>query len=130
MPKARKKTERHPKGGSAVRLVEVGGKKLVIMEQKEYDRLVDCADAAEARRIKADKADAVLPWGKGLSGLIVNRIAERRREKGLSQRKLAERLDVRPSTLSRWEQKDANLTLDTIRKIAKALRVKSTALIA
>lgn len=130
MLKTRKTAKRHPKGRSSIRLVEVGGKKLVIMEQKEYDRLMDCADAAEARQIKADKSDAVLPWDKGLGGLIVNRIAERRREKGLSQRKLAERLDVRPSTLSRWERKDANLTLDTIRKIAKALRVKSAALIA
>ncbi|MHC5057730.1 MAG: helix-turn-helix domain-containing protein [Planctomycetota bacterium] len=129
MPKAKKTAGPRPKGGSSVRLVEVGGKKLVIMEQKEYDRLVDCADAAEARRIKADKSDAVLPWGEVSGGLIVNRIAERRREKGLSQRKLAERLGVRPSTLSRWERKDANLTLDTIRKIAKALRVKSAALI-
>jgi DNA-binding XRE family transcriptional regulator len=129
MLKAKKRAGRHPRSVSSARLVEVGGKKLVIMEQKEYDRLVNCADAAEARRIKADKSDAVLPWGKGLGGLIVNRIAERRREKGLSQRKLAERLDVKPSTLSRWERKDANLTLDTIRKIAKALRVKSTALI-
>ncbi len=130
MLKTTKTAKRRPKGGSSIRLVEVGGKKLVIMEQKEYDRLVDCANAAEARRIKADKSDAVLSWGEGLGGLIVNRIAERRREKGLSQRKLAERLDVRPSTLSRWERKDANLTLDTIRKIAKALRVKSATLIA
>jgi DNA-binding XRE family transcriptional regulator len=129
MLKARKTAGRRSGGRSSARLVEVGGKKLVIMEQKEYDRLVDCADAAEARRIKADKSDAVLSWGKGLGGLIVNRIAERRREKGLTQRKLAERLDVKPSTLSRWERKDANLTLDTIRKIAKALRVKSTAII-
>ena len=130
MLKTKKTAGRRPKGKSSARLVEVGGKKLVILEQKEYDRLVDCADAAEARRIKADKSDAVLPWDKGLGGLIVNRIAERRREKGLSQRKLAERLDVRPSTLSRWERKDANLTLETIRKIAKALRVKSSTLIA
>lgn len=130
MLKTRKTAKRRPRGKSSARLVEVGGKKLVIMEQKEYDRLVDCADAAEARRIKADKSDAVLPWAEVSGGLIVNRIAERRKEKGLSQRKLAERLDVKPSTLSRWERKDANLTLDTIRKIAKALRVKSTALIA
>ncbi|MHC4247900.1 MAG: helix-turn-helix domain-containing protein [Planctomycetota bacterium] len=129
MPKTRKKAGGRSRGGSSARLVEVGGKKLVVMEQKEYDRLVDCADAAEARRIKADKSDAVLPWGEVSGGLIVNRIAERRREKGLTQRKLAERLGVRPSTLSRWERKDANLTLDTIRKIAKALRVKSAALI-
>jgi DNA-binding XRE family transcriptional regulator len=130
MPQPKKTLGHRPRGNSSVRLVEVGGKKLVIMEQKEYDRLVDCADAAEARRIKADKSDAVLSWGKGLGGLIVNRIAERRREKGMTQRKLAERLDVRPSTLSRWERKDTNLTLDTIRKIAKALRVKSATLIA
>lgn len=106
------------------------GKRLVILEEAEYERLLDIADAADARRILDDEADPVLDWSEASRELITNRIADVRKAKKISQRDLAAKLEVRPSTLSRWEKKDANLTLDTLRRIAKALGCSVVSLIA
>ncbi len=106
------------------------GKRLVILDEAEYNCLLDVADAAEARRILADDADPELDWPEAGRGLVTNRIAAVRASRNLSQRNLAAKLEVKPSTLSRWEKKDANLTLETLRKIAKALNCPITSLIA
>jgi ribosome-binding protein aMBF1 (putative translation factor) len=97
------------------------GKRIVVLEEEEYNRLVDAVDAAEAARILADASDPEVDWSEAVRELTNNRIADVRKSKGISQRKLAEKLKVKPSTLSRWERQDANLTLDTLRKVAKAL---------
>jgi DNA-binding XRE family transcriptional regulator len=115
---------------TGAQVVTVGDRNLVIMDEEEYDRLLDVADAAEARRIKADAADPVLTWDQVKDRFLQNRVAEVRRSLGVSQRQLAKRMGVKPSTVSRWERKDANLTLSTIRKIARAMRADIHDLIA
>jgi ribosome-binding protein aMBF1 (putative translation factor) len=78
-------------------------------------------DALDAERIASDPRDRVLGWKEIKDEFIVNRIAERRKARGLTQKELARRLKLRPSTISRMESRRANLTLATLRKIAKAL---------
>ena len=107
---------------SGARFVDIGGSTIVILEEEEYERLLDKADAADAIRIKKDDSDPVLSWDDARKRLIRNRIAEVRTKLGISQRELAKRLKVKPSTVSRWEREDANLTLETLRKIAAALK--------
>jgi putative transcriptional regulator len=102
-------------------VVEVGGNKLVIMDEEDYDRLLDAIDVVEAERIAADPNDPVLGWDEIKDELIRNRIAAVREERGITQKELARRLKVRQSTISRMERENANLTLVTLRKIAKAL---------
>ena len=102
-------------------VVEVGGKKLVIMDEDDYDRLLDAIDLAEAERIARDPKDPVLTWDEIKDEFIKNRIAEMREQAGITQKELARRLKVRQSTISRMERENANLTLSTLRKIAKAL---------
>ena len=75
----------------------------------------------EAERIAADPKDRILTWKEIKDEFVVNRIAAVRERLGISQQELARRLKVRQSTVSRMEQKRANLTLGTLRKIAKAL---------
>lgn len=106
------------------------GKRLVVLDEAEYERLLDAADAAEAQRILGDETDPELDWSEAGREFITNRIAEVRRTRKMSQRELATKLEVKPSTLSRWEKKDANLTLETLRKIATALSCSVTKLIA
>lgn len=101
--------------------VDVGGRKIVIMDEHEYDRLLDVIDAAEAERIARDPNDPVLTWNQIKTEFIKNRIAETRERLGLTQKELARRLKVRQSTVSRLELPNANLTLATLRKVAKAL---------
>jgi len=102
-------------------VVEVGGKKLVIMDEEDYDRLLDAIDVAEAERIARDPKDPVLGWEEIKDDFIKNHIAEMRDQAGMSQKELARRLDVRQSTVSRMERENANLTLATLKKVAKAL---------
>ncbi len=121
MAKTRAKRRRRGEARADVQTVSVAGKSLVIMEEDEYERLLDAVDAAEAKRIIQDTSDPVLTWDEVKDELIRNRIAKVRERQGVTQKELARRLRVRQSTVSRWEGKDANLTLNTVRKIAKAL---------
>lgn len=102
-------------------VVEVGGKKLVIMDEEDYDRLLDAVEVVEAERIARDARDPVLTWDEIKDDFIKNRIAEMREKAGITQQELARRLKVRQSTVSRMERENANLTLVTLRKIARAL---------
>lgn len=101
--------------------VEVAGKRLVIMDEEDYDRLLDAIDVVQAERIAADSNDPVLAWDDIKDEFITNRIAEVREKFGLTQKELSRRLKVRQSTISRMEREKSNLTLETLRKIAKAL---------
>ena len=96
-------------------------KRVVILAEEEYEGLLDALDMAEAKRALSDKSDRVLDWDKAGPSLIRNRIAAVRKSLGVSQETLARRLKVRQSTVSRWEREDANLTLNVVRRIAKAL---------
>ena len=97
------------------------GKRIVILEEKEFDRLLDQIDAKQVRKILDDETDKEIDWAEASGELVTNRIAQVRSGLGLSQRELAARLNIKPSTVSRWERKDANLTLETLRKVAAAL---------
>ena len=91
------------------------------MDEDEYDRLLDVVDAVEAERIAKDPKDRILTWDEIKEEFIVNRIAEIREQMGISQKELARLLKVRQSTVSRMERENANLTLSTLRRVAKAL---------
>jgi len=92
------------------------------MDEDDYDRLLDAIELAEAERIKNDPNDPVLAWDEVKDQLITNRVAELRERKGVTQSELARRLGVRQSTISRMESSKANLTIGSLRKIARALQ--------
>lgn len=48
-------------------------------------------------------------------------IQRKRKERNLSQKQLAEQLGVSQGMISRWENGEENLTIETIAKIAQAL---------
>ena len=105
-----------------IECVEIGGRKLVIMSEEEYERLLDEIDAADAERIANDPSDPVLTWDEIKHDFTRNRIAEARKERRVTQKELAKRLKVKQSTVSRMEKPDANLTLATLGRVAKALK--------
>jgi len=107
----------------APKYVNVGsGKRIVILDEEEFHRLLDAVEVADARKVLRNKRDKEIDWETASKNLVENRISDVRVAAGLSQRKLAHRLGVKPSTVSRWERRDANLTLDTLHKIANALQ--------
>lgn len=105
-----------------VQFVNVNGHELVIMDGEEYDRLIDIVDAAHVQRVLSDPNSRFLKWEDVQKDLLRNRIAEARKERGVMQKELAKKLRVKQSTVSRMEKKDANLTLATLRRVAKALK--------
>ena len=46
------------------------GKRLVILDEDEWDRVLDVIDAAEARRRLADENDPILDWRKASRGMV------------------------------------------------------------
>lgn len=58
-----------------------------------------------------------------------DRLVEVRRERGLTQVQLAERVGVHPSQLHRYEAGTAQPTLDVIRRLAVALSVSADVLV-
>lgn len=56
--------------------------------------------------------------------VVAERIRHYRKENGLTQSKLAERIGVQKTQVSKLEGGKVNLTLDTMRKIFTALGVK------
>ena len=105
-----------------VQFVNVNGQELVIMDGEEYDRLIDIVDAAHVQRVLNDPDDYEIPWEEVKKELLRPRIAEARKERGVTQKELAKRLKVKQSTVSRMEKPDANLTLATLGRVAKALK--------
>ena len=60
---------------------------------------------------------------------IGERIKQARKAKGITQRELAEMLEVSPGCFHQWESRKRNPKLETIRKIASALDVDVYSLI-
>ncbi len=75
-PKRSRRAARRREAEANIQAVSVGGKNLVIMEEDEYERLLDAIDAAEARRIAEDRSDPVLTWDDIKDEFVKNRIAE------------------------------------------------------
>ena len=102
----------------------------MVLGSKTCRVALDRLDAAEAARVLNDPRDRVVPWDEVKGELARNRIAEVRRSLRVTQKELARRLRVEQSTVSRMERPDANLTLATLRRIARALRVPPSELLA
>lgn len=58
---------------------------------------------------------------KGIKEQVGKLIRETRKAKGLTQKELGERIGVAESTLSRFENGEQNLTLETLARISDAL---------
>ena len=94
----------------------------VILPEEEYEELLDALDNFLADKIMNDPNDPVLKWEDVRRELIENRIVKARKARGVSQKELARRLKVKPSTVSRLEKRSTRPRLDTLKRVAKALR--------
>ncbi|HLN26306.1 MAG TPA: helix-turn-helix transcriptional regulator [Gemmataceae bacterium] len=97
-----------------------GGKRLVVLEEAEYERLARSADAWEP--------DLPQPNERGnypleaLTIALARDILRARRKLGLSQAELARRAGIRPETLNRIEQGKHSPSVATVDKIDRALK--------
>jgi len=82
---------------------------------------------------KATLADLVKALSQNMSAVemaqtalrveISQTIREARKQLGLSQKELAEKMGVKQSMVSRWESSECNYTIDTLIEIANALKL-------
>lgn len=96
-------------------------RRLVVLTEEEYDKLLDVIDNIVAQRIEADESDPVLSWEEFSRKIVKNRIAEARKARGISQEELAKKLRINLQELKTLEKKDNRPELQTIKKVAKAL---------
>lgn len=101
--------------------VEIGGKKFVILSEEDYEKLLDRLDDIEIDKVLEDESDPIVPWEEVKDEIMQNRISEARKAAGLTQKELAKRMKIEQSALSRLEKKGTNLTIKTLKSVAKAL---------
>ena len=58
-----------------------------------------------------------------LESIIGSNVRGFRKHLGLTQEKLAEKADLHPTFVGDIERSNANITIDTLKKLAKALKV-------
>lgn len=104
-----------------------GGEKLVVLSLAEYEKLVDRADVAKAKKVKADIAagrDELVP------AELVNRILDGenkvrvwRAHRGMSARDLAAATELSAPYISEIESGKKDGSVSAMKKIAEALKV-------
>ena len=112
---------------SLQKIVTPAGETLVVMPLADYEALIDAADIAAADRIMAE-----VRAGRSelVPAAIVNRLLDGenrvrvwRDHRALSAADLAARAEISPGYLSELESGKKTGTVDTLRKLAKALNV-------
>ena len=101
----------------------------VIIPVEEYERFADAAMVANAiAKLEDENAEWVDAdvFAKQLAG---EQIAAARKAAGLTQKQLAERLKLPQSQISRIERHPDHITVRTLKRVARALRVDVSALI-
>ena len=113
------KTNHHANGAPA-RRVSVNGKRMVMVEEAEFDRLVDKADEWEPP-LPAPLPDGNFPAIEYSIASLARKILRNRRRLGLSQEELARLAGIRQGFLNRIERAIVSPSSRTIDKIDKAL---------
>src|SRR5947209_6727871 len=93
----------HRNGVVLAKRVTVKGKRMVLLDQAEFDRLLLKADEFELLLPEPD-ADGNYPALEYLRASLARKIIRHRRRLGLSQAELARRAGIRPESLNRIEQ--------------------------
>ena len=107
-------------GQTAAKHVTVNGRRMVMLPEDEYNRLLQKADEWEPL-LPAPNARGNYPL-ETLDVLLARDILRHRRRLGLSQAELARRAGIRAETLCRIEQGDRSPSVRTVDKIDRALR--------
>jgi ribosome-binding protein aMBF1 (putative translation factor) len=113
------KTEQRRENG-VVRRLTLNGKRVVVLEEAEFDRLVRRADEWEPAMPEPDER-GLYPARETMAVIQARDIIRARRQLGLSQGELARLSGIRVETLNRENAKNKP-NVATIEKIDRALR--------
>lgn len=109
-----------------VQTLEVKGKRMVQLSERDYLSLVERANMAVPEvampplpRLGADGNYPALEYARAS---LARKIIRDRRRLGLSQAELARRAGIPPESLNRLERAKTNPTIKTVEKIDRALK--------
>jgi ribosome-binding protein aMBF1 (putative translation factor) len=120
----RRQAERSP-----AYVVENGRRTHVLVPLQEYDRLLDAAELNELTAKLEDRSAEWIDADEVALKLAGSRLAEARKARGWTQKRLGEKLGLPQSQISRIERNPDHTTVRTLKRIARALGVKVSALL-
>ena len=103
---------------------EKGKVKFVVLPIELFETLLDrLEDESDIRAIREADKETLYDQKEAEEYIFMNPVKRERLDRGWTQRDLADRLEVKQSTVAKWERKNAVYRKKTRQKLAKVFRV-------
>jgi ribosome-binding protein aMBF1 (putative translation factor) len=103
---------------------EKGKVKFVVLPIELFETLLDrLEDEADIRAIRDAEQEPLYDQKEAEEYIFMNPVKRERLDRGWTQNDLADRLEVKQSTVAKWERKDAVYRKKTRQKLARVFRV-------
>jgi len=103
---------------------EKGKVKFVVLPIELFETLLDrLEDEADIRAIRDAEQEPLYDQKEAEEYIFMNPVKRERLNRGWTQKDLADRLEVKQSTVSKWERKEAVYRKKTRQKLARVFRV-------
>ena len=103
---------------------EKGKVKFVVLPIELFETLLDrLEDESDIRAIRDAEQEPLYDQKEAEEYIFMNPVKRERLDRGWTQRDLADRLEVKQSTVAKWERKDAAYRITTRQKLARVFGV-------
>ena len=103
---------------------EKGKVKFVVLPIELFETLLDrLEDEADIRAIRDAEQEPLYDQKEAEEYIFMNPVKRERLDRGWTQKDLADRLEVKQSTVAKWERKEAVYRKKTRQKFARVFRV-------
>jgi ribosome-binding protein aMBF1 (putative translation factor) len=103
---------------------EKGKVKFVVLPIELFETLLDrLEDEADIRAIREAEQEPLYDQKEAEEYIFMNPVKRERLDRGWTQKDLADRLEVKQSTVAKWERKEAVYRKKTRQKLARVFRV-------
>jgi DNA-binding XRE family transcriptional regulator len=103
---------------------EKGKVKFVVLPIELFETLLDrLEDEADIRAIRDAEQEPLYEQKEAEQYIFMNPVKRERLDRGWTQKDLADRLEVKQSTVAKWERKEAVYRKTTRQKLARVFRV-------
>ena len=103
---------------------EKGKVKFVVLPVELFETLLDrLEDESDIRAIREAEQETLYDQKEAEEYIFMNPVKRERLDRGWTQRELADRLEVKQSTIAKWERKNAVYRKATRQKLARVFEV-------
>ena len=104
---------------------EKGKVKFVVLPIDLFENILDCLeDESDRHAIRQARSEPLYDQKEAEEYIFMNPVKRERLDRGWTQEDLAQRLEVKQSTIAKWEKKDAVYRKKTRQKLAKVFGLK------